>query len=232
MNPDFNYHGPVVVFDLDDTLVRERDFCRSGFRIIERYLRDRFGTSRFEGLTAEMTSLLEGHKPYVTALEKRLAPDLTGIRDAVLDLYGSEPRPGMRPIPGIENVLEKLAACGIVLAIITDGRTVTQQNKIKSAGLGRFFNPDLIFISEEQGHDKNSPHSFASIVRLYPEAKKFIYIGDNPAKDIRQPQLLGWETAILRPDPDAVHSFSKNESNFHTADYTDIEIHQIPDLLD
>ncbi len=50
MSADIYYHGPVVVFDLDDTLIRERDFCRSGFKAIAGYLIDKYGEKRFEHL--------------------------------------------------------------------------------------------------------------------------------------------------------------------------------------
>lgn len=205
MSADIHYHDTVVVFDLDDTLIRERDFCRSGFRAIEVYLTGRYDAERFKGLADKMTSALEARLPYLPVLDAALSPDLSDIKGTVLDIYGGHVEPAISSCENVIRTLEVLKARGIRMGVITDGRSRTQRAKLQSSGLLSYFAPDMIYISEERNADKTTPDSFIDIVRKYPEAKKFIYVGDNIAKDVAMPSLLGWETAILTYNQDNVH---------------------------
>ena len=209
MTPDYSYHGPVAVFDLDDTLISERDFCRRGFLILEQALTD--AGIPAEGLAAEMTALLEKREPYMPAFEKIIAEEEVdkALNNRLLDLY----------------------ALGTVMALVTDGRPATQRAKLRSAGLERYFAPHLIYISGERGIDKSSTESFADIVRHYPEARKFLYVGDNPAKDILSPALLGWETAILEYDDDNVHIPAPNDAIPIAPTYSSIRFKDILQIL-
>ena len=47
----------VIVFDLDDTLYLERDFVRSGFAAVDRWVSDRFAIS---GLLRQSLGALRG----------------------------------------------------------------------------------------------------------------------------------------------------------------------------
>lgn len=228
---DFNYHGPVVVFDLDDTLIRERDFCRTGFLAIQRHLCQKYPGERFSHLAVDMEGALVDRKPYIPILEDALGSDLAGMREELLDIYGTHTEPGLQPIDGVIETLDELQRRGIVMGIITDGRGRTQRAKLQSAGLLPYFSPDMIYISEESGLDKQTTESFADIVRQYPEAKKFIYVGDNPEKDILSPTLLGWETAIVAYNDDNVHSRINIASQTFAPTYTDIKINDILEII-
>ncbi len=204
-SPDFNYHGDVVAFDLDDTLFRERDYVRSGFRLIESLLiNDGY---RAAGIAAELTEILQTRGKYFDRLEDWLN-SVNAPADkllALIDIYRKHQPSDIRLADGAGLMLEELSRRGVVMGLITDGRSATQRAKIKALGLERFFRPDNILISEETGHDKTTPHNFRHFVTQYPEAKRFFYIGDNERKDFRLPNLLGWIT--VRPDhnPDNVH---------------------------
>lgn len=231
LTTDIHYHGPVAVFDLDDTLIRERDFCRTGFQAIGEYLKSHYGDDRFSRLACDMTEALERREPYMALLDKALSPDLSHIRNQVLDLYGTHLIPRVHPCQGVKETLEALRERGVKMGIITDGRGRTQRAKLQSANLLPFFSPDMIYISEERGADKSSPASFADIVRKFPEAKKFIYVGDNPEKDILTPTLLGWETAILTYNRDNAHIGSNNADILSTATYKDIAFDQLLQII-
>lgn len=199
-NCDYNYHGPVVVFDLDDTLFRERDFCRSGFKFIEKYLTSKYG-SEFIGISKRLDSFLRRRQNYFDWLQLRLDED---IRDLVA-AYRSH-RPSYLPFsPYARELLESLSDRGIIMALITDGRSVTQRHKIEALKLNRYIREEDVLISEETGHDKTSAESFRLIVRRYPEAKEFFYIGDNPAKDFLFPNIMGWTTCKVPYSYDNVH---------------------------
>jgi len=61
-----------------------------------------------------------------------------------------------------------------------------------------FVTPENIIISEEAGGDKTTPIPFEKLKSNKPDEKHFLYIGDNPAKDFRWPNAMGWTTVELK----------------------------------
>lgn len=233
MNADFNYHGDVVVFDLDDTLIRERDFCRSGFRWIRRKLIEEFGSDMI-GVAMRMESHLRRRESHFDLLERILShyeTDPSVVKRRMTELvagYRSH-RPDHLPwANGAQATLEELSRRGTVMAIVTDGRSITQHVKIEALGLDRYIPYANIYISEERGADKSSPDSFRAIVRSYPEARRFIYVGDNPEKDFAIPNLLGWHTFRVAWHPDNVHPYGTPGSEI---DAPSAEIATLTELL-
>lgn len=215
---DHNYHDFVVAFDLDDTLLRERDFCRSGFRMLcdrERYRVLPIDTypqqETLDKLADEMDRRLTVRKNPFDAFEDFFRPlaENEGLKwdlQPHLDAYRDHLPDTLPLADGAEDLLECLSCRGIKMALITDGRSNTQRRKIEASGLQRFIDPRLIFISEETGAEKkDSKEMFASVVRAFPEARRFIYVGNNPTKDFFFPNLLGWITMQVPPHPDDVH---------------------------
>src|SRR5690606_21953116 len=80
------------------------------------------------------------------------------------------------------------------LAIITDGRSITQRNKIKALKLDDFI--DEYVISEEFGSEKPNINNFELIQNKF-KCKKYTYVGDNVLKDFISPNNLGWLTIGL-----------------------------------
>lgn len=203
MNANYNYHGPVVVFDLDDTLFRERDFCRSGFRYILSENPD--AEELFEMMERELSNRRNPFDPYEVYLERKKAEGFkSDIKDEI-ERYRTHTPKHLPLIEGAKDVLNTLQKYGVRMGLITDGRSVTQRRKIEALGLKRYVPDENIIISEESGYDKNSPDNFIAMVRRYPEASGFYYIGDNERKDFLQPNLLGWTTLKVPYHSDNVH---------------------------
>lgn len=233
-----DYHGPVVAFDLDDTLFRERDFCRSGFR----YLCDPESYRIFTGdsypsdeqleiLVGEMDRELKERRNPFSPFESFFKPlvESQGIEWDLghhISAYRSHLPNSLKMDTEIKETLNSLKEKGIRMALITDGRSVTQRRKIEALGLYEFFSPEMILISEETGHDKlSSREMFASVVRNFPEAKEFFYVGNNPRKDFYNPNLMGWTTIQIpyhqdevnpqAPPPSPIHAAKINVSRFN-----------------
>ena len=75
--------------------------------------------------------------------------------------------------------------------IITDGRKITQLNKIMALELDGYF--DEIVISEDYGFEKPSKILFEVFMKD-GLSHSFCYIGDNIKKDFITPKKLGWAT--------------------------------------
>ena len=234
MKSDFNYHGPVVVFDLDDTLFRERDFCRSGFRYLIEIVKAEFGTVP-EGLFEKMNNELCRRKSPFDLFEAEVRP-LAEAQGKSWDLksYISRYRshfPNISLSDGVSSLLSSLRDRGVVTGIITDGRSATQRNKIRALKLDEFVEDSNILISEETGFDKSSPEPFSFFVRKYPEARKFLYVADNPEKDFFHPNLLGWTSIMVPPHPDNVHPCSMPDDEFFRPAVAANHINQVRDYL-
>lgn len=208
---DFNYRGIVAVFDLDDTLAFERDYCESGFRFAARWLAEHYPEiDNPEEVSQVMSKALDGMNPHYDALEewlrKKGADPGSIMPELVRAVHSHLPDAGYRLKPDASELLELLSEKGVRTGLVTDGRSNTQRAKIKALGLERYLDPRLVMISGEVGKDKYSPDNFEAIVRALPEARSFFYAADNPEKDFRHPNLLGWDTFCVT-DPQGRNLF-------------------------
>ncbi len=234
MEADFNYHGDVVVFDLDDTLMLERDYCRSGFRLIAGMLAARHG-AQWLGISKRLDTILRRRGAYFDFLETQLARE-AGLSDAALrsemqqlvDAYRSHVPKRLNLRPGVREMLDELRRRRVVMAMITDGRSVTQRAKLKALGIEKYFHPANILISQETSADKSTPANFECIVRRYPEARRFHYVADNVAKDFLMPSLMGWQTWRVPPHHDEVHTAIQPADTFQQPQN---EMHAFSDIF-
>lgn len=232
---DFSYHGPVVVFDLDDTLIHEREYCRSGFREIEKRLVDS-RSKEFIGISKRLDSALRRRSRHFDLLEEILdyangkfdIPEIDSkYKDDLISLYRNHISRKNLMSEGATELLSALSGNGIKMGLITDGRSVTQRAKIESAGLNRYFEPENIYISEETGYDKGSLENFCDIVRKYPEANKFVYVGDNERKDFIVPNMLGWKTICVKYEIDNVYEKFESSDILQAPAVRNIKISEI-----
>ncbi len=200
----------IVAFDLDDTLVAEVLFIKSGIRHIASYLHSRHPILPYQRIVGCMDAAILTRKNHYSALESLLEEynllDSVDMKEVVAEFRAHKPDPSIyHAPPSMIGLLEDLKRRGFKMALITDGRSTTQRNKINAAGLERFFAPEDIIISEETGHNKLDPDNFLHIMKKYAGAKEFHYVGDNPPKDFLHPSKLGWHTHLVHPFPLAVH---------------------------
>ena len=187
----------AVVFDLDDTLYPEREYVRSGYRAVARHLRERIGRGEaFEawlwdrfcrGESAGALDALDAHFG--------LGLGRDGIAELVSVYRGH--RPEIRPFPGAESLLERLAQT-FRLALLSDGFLPAQRLKLEAIGLGGFF--EVTVFTEEMGRAcwKPSPNGFKAVRGVFGVPhRRCAYVGDNPAKDFVAPNRLGWRTIRL-----------------------------------
>ncbi len=200
----------LFTFDLDDTLVPEVLFLKSGIRHIAKTISERFPIITQFRIINRMDAAVMARQNHYSALETLLEEygilSEIDMEEIVAEFRCHKPDPEIyHPAPSILLALENLRNQGIPLALITDGRSITQRNKINAAGLMSFFSDSDIIISEETGHDKKDPDNFLFIMKKYAGIKNFIYVADNPPKDFIQPQKLGWGTHLDHPFPLAIH---------------------------
>lgn len=183
----------VICFDLDDTLYKEIDYLKSAYGEV----------ASFAGHPEVSEKMIEWYQSGENAFKSLIDKYELSISVAdCLKIY-REHYPNIRLEEGVKEYLEELKEGDAKLCIISDGRTLTQRNKIKALGLEGFF--DVVIISEEFGSEKPCTKNFEAVMSKFPERKLFIYVGDNPAKDFLAPNQLGWRTVCLKDDGRNIH---------------------------
>ena len=191
----------VVVFDLDDTLYQELDFVISGFKsIVEKHF-----TDNHEYL---LKAMLNWHNLNENVFEKLLSFFVAELNNDEYTIEGliytyRNHFPSINLNPGGQRLMDQLKLLGCKIGLITDGRGITQKNKIKALGLDNYF--ELIIISEEFGSEKPCYKNFQVFQDKFPLSNHFVYIGDNTQKDFIIPNKLGWLTICLLDSGKNIH---------------------------
>ncbi|MBD5203840.1 MAG: HAD family hydrolase [Bacteroidales bacterium] len=220
----------IIYFDLDDTLFDESAFCLSAYSEVAAHLSYEYGRdfSYLPWLMSDALRRRENPFDRVEAELRRLYPEKKSVDvRRLVEIYRNH-CPESLPLPeASRRALDGLRRRGIILGLITDGRKLTQRNKLKALGLYQYFAPENILISEEAGGDKTSDVMFRKAMERHP-GENMIYVGDNTSKDFRQPNLLGWTTFCLRHLRPMVHP-----QDFNTAapDAPAYIITSLPELL-
>lgn len=186
------------IFDLDDTLFSEIEFLRSAYRSIASLLLPYVELDIFE----EMWNRYKGKENVFQWVIDRFGSNLPGMTVDKLLLHYREHQPQISLATGAKEFLRKLKDKSIPVALITDGRSITQRNKIKALGIGEILSD--IIISEEFGSAKPHPANFLFFSDKYP-GHRFYFVGDNTAKDFIVPAHLGWITICIRDSGKNIH---------------------------
>jgi len=186
-----------IVFDLDDTLYKEIDFVKSAYNYINNYIKSRYNID----LSLHIHECVEDGINFFDLIKSRLNQNQSFPIEKYLELYRFH-YPEINLSNDTVKFLNKISNKNIDFSIITDGRSISQKNKIKALGL-----VDLaknIIISEETGFEKPHLNNFKILDRIYSN-KKLIYIADNTSKDFLAPNSLNWDTICLINNGQNIH---------------------------
>ncbi len=171
-----------VIFDLDDTLYSEKEYVKSGYKVISEY----FGG----GYEDTLWNFFEAGKPAIDELLKEIGKE--DERDKILEKYRLH-KPRICLYDGVLDMLENLRNKGIKIGIITDGRPDGQRNKIESLDLKDKVD-DIIITDELGGIQFRKPCDIAFRIiqnRWRLLSNEILYVADNPTKDFQAPKQLG-----------------------------------------
>lgn len=211
----------VVCFDLDDTLHKEIDYLDAAYRLIAQNL---WNSNWFEFYQKMLRDYSNGLDVFSEICSLR--PDVE--KSDLLSMYRYDVH-NLTISPNVNEVLFRLKSNGYQLGLITDGRHITQWNKIRALGLDQYIDVDDIVVSEDFGTEKPCVANFEYFVKRYPICTKFVYVGDNPKKDFIAPNQLGWVSVCLLDDGRNIH-----EQQFESAQkeyLPQIKMEKIDDLL-
>jgi len=222
----------TVVFDLDDTLYDEIEYCKSGFRAIADFLAESPNSSSVERIyEALWKECIAGNrkKTFNAAFDKLGISYDDKLIEELVNVYRSH-IPNLTLPQDSRDVL-----CGLrtkyTLALLTDGFLPGQKLKVQSLEIEEFFK--CIVYTEQLGREfwKPSPASFEKIIEiLNVKPENMAYIADNEKKDFIAPNKLGFSTVqLIRPA--RLHTSVSTEP-YAKAQHVIYKISQLPTLLD
>ena len=175
----------LVVFDLDDTLYNEMAYLQSAYRTIAVDL----DPAGWKELYAYMLSLFRSKKDVFGTLEQKF----NTTKEQLLHIYRHH-KPEIVLFEGISSLIAGIKKHKGRIGILTDGREVTQMNKITALGLEDMV--DKIVISESLGSEKPAQANYQVFEEAYP-GFTYYYIADNLRKDFITANERGWNTIGL-----------------------------------
>lgn len=187
----------AVVFDMDDTLYEEKEYVISGFKAVDKCIRNNYEVNGF----FETATLLfnTGEREFI--FNKAL--DQLGIEyeehtiKELINCYRSH-LPDIHLLEDAGWVLDHLAST-VKIALLSDGYLIAQQQKVQALNLNDRF--DAIVLSDAFGRENWKPSPF-----IYEEVRKQLklhhnecmYVGDNVKKDFITANRLGWTTVQIQ----------------------------------
>ena len=195
MNLNIDSKKDFIIFDHDDTLYKELDYLKSAYSHISNLLIPDLKKNIYR----EMIEWYLNKQSTFDKIKEKYRCNMT-IPQMVYEYRYHIPT--LRLDDSTRTILDDLKNASVKIGIITDGRSKSQRNKLKSLGIEKMF--DLILISEEFGSEKPTESNFNFFSEKF-KTHNFIYIGDNYKKDFISPNKLGWITIGILDDGRNIH---------------------------
>lgn len=194
-----------VIFDLDDTLYSEITYVKQAFKNVAVYLSEKNNIS-FEILYERMLELLDknGRGQIFNDIIEEYS--IKENPKKLVEIYRAT-MPSLKLYEDARQCINLLKNKNIKLAIITDGCSQVQHNKINGLGLEEIM--DCIIVTDDyENAAKPSTIPYKMIMeKLEINAPEdCVYIGDNPKKDFVGAREVGMHTArIIRSEGMFMH---------------------------
>jgi putative hydrolase of the HAD superfamily len=197
----------AIIFDLDDTLVAFDAVSLSSWIQVCREYVETGGRTSAQQLFETVKKLSDWYWSDETR-HRNGRRDIKAARRSIVSAAFSElglPQSEAAPLadrysavrldnmylyPGVESTLQTLCDRRFKMALLTNGESATQREKIRRFGLGKYFSH--IFIEGEVGFGKPEQEIYRkalSVIGVSPD--ETYMVGDNLQWDVAAPQALG-----------------------------------------
>lgn len=196
----------AVVFDLDDTLISEKEYIRSGFRQVSKKIAEKNNLDKDYVYKIMYDTFNEDSKNVFNRVLDKL--NIQYEKEDIKELinYYRGHMPDIKLYEDAKYILDTLKAKGIKLGMITDGYKITQRNKLEALNIGDYF--EHIVVTDELGREFWKPHQKPYEIikeKLGLEYENMVYVGDNVSKDFVTANKLGMNTIFINRE-DGVYS--------------------------
>lgn len=174
----------AVIFDLDDTLISELDYIKSGYTHISEILSSIINDDP-KKIFLELMELFvfSPQNVFNRILEKN---NVNYSKEMIIELVNEyrEHMPDIKFYNDVLSCLNILREKDIKVGIITDGHAISQKQKLKVINTDEYF--DHIIVTDDLGKEFWKPHPKPFELmkdNMNVDFEQMIYIGDNPQKD-------------------------------------------------
>lgn len=188
----------AIIFDLDDTLISEKEYIKSGFREVSRKISYE-NNIEFDKVFKKMIKLFEesSNEVFNRVLDSF---EIKYTKEKISELIKTyrEHIPDIKFFDDVIPTIKKLKSNGYKIGIITDGYKETQVRKIEVLHCEKWF--DEIIITDEIGRAFWKPHEkpYKLIAKkLNLKLEEIAYVGDNVNKDFITANKLGIMTIFI-----------------------------------
>jgi len=226
----------AVLFDIDDTLFATSEFAaRARRRAVEAMTSSGLGIdadtayAELQEVVREFSSNYSRHfHQLITRLGDCILP---GVHPAIVIASGVRAyhatKEHMHPYQDAILVLDALRRTNLVRAVLSNGLTIKQAEKLVRLGLANAFSPGAVFISEEMGIAKPNSKIFRiACERLGVEPGDALYVGDNAPMDMDPAHEAGLLTCLRAGS--GKHGAAKGR---HTPDFIVKELTELIPIL-
>lgn len=177
----------LIVLDLDDTLYDESDYVMSGFLAVAKAFSQELAVSSADLHTAMVTAFHQQGRGAVfnQALMTIGIEPISPLIEAMVLQYRAH-LPDIQLFNGVLCLLKELKK-KFRLALVTDGLTLMQRNKVAALNIAYLF--DEIRYCWECGAPKPATAAYLSLAGFDPNSS--IIVGDNPEHDGQAAKALG-----------------------------------------
>ena len=207
----------LIIFDLDNTLYPEQTYVQSGFKVVARYLSEKYSCD-FEKLFSKIMDIFneDGRGKVFDTLVNDL--NFNENVSTLVYIYRYH-------FPDISLYSESIHLLNELkdnykLALITDGRSFVQKRKVEALNIENYF--DIVIFTDILGENywKPSVEPYKLVLAvLNCEAKDSCYVGDDPYKDFKAPKQLGMKSIQVKLE-DEIDYWKKRGYERVDADYT------------
>lgn len=198
-----------VIFDVDETLY---DMTQPFVRAFKEIWQDKYDIDMYE---LYLTSRFHSDQVFAQVMAGTMTIDGAGIyrmQNAMRDFGYSiteeealefqhvyrKHQQNLEISKTMETILQFLKEKGIFLAILTNGDTEHQMEKIRGMRLERWFLDERIFVSDAVGYFKPDVRTFRAVEEaLHLQPEETLYIGDSIENDVEGAGAAGWHTVLL-----------------------------------
>lgn len=200
-----------LFIDLDDTLYNEVDFVISGYNHIYKWILKNLNLDiQYKPNKNDVINNIENH--IQTFIKKNNFEEKYSVKFIKL-MRDHKPNISLS-----NSNLKKLKVINKKfknLVLVTNGRSISQRNKLQSLNIKKFFRE--ILISEEFGFKKPDKILYDKLIEKYKNYN-LIFIGDNIDIDLITPINKGLKTIFIRNLNNRIHKLNNNHPNFKEID--------------
>lgn len=172
----------LVIFDLDDTLISEKEYVKSGFKCVANEIEKKY---QIKNSFEELITLFKKDSKMVfnRYFESHQIQYSTEDIQDLIRVYRTH-HPTIQFYDDVLPTIQMLRKSQKKIAILSDGYIETQESKIEALNAKALF--DEILLTDTLGKEfwKPNPKGFEILKNKFGvDYSEMVYVGDNPQKD-------------------------------------------------